>query len=183
MEYLNKDNKLREDAIELLVCEKMHRLPKNNTLSDESSKFLINLVYMENDPKHPLQKWEGFTEKVFLYELLKKRTEFCFTFKFKNPIALLFLVGNIASPGQGILYLWYIQWWTFKNRDVEDNVIDLLTLCEKIFPWGFFSEDDLHKIWDSQKVSTKLFNDNKGSDNLVDYSVAGNSIQFPFVTK
>jgi hypothetical protein len=44
----------------------------------------------------------------------------------------------------------------------------------RIFPRGIFSEKDLKSVWDNQKVEHKAME----SDNLIDYNVAGLSIQF-----
>jgi hypothetical protein len=48
------------------------------------------------------------------------------------------------------------------------------TLGMRIFPRGVFSEKDLKSVWDNQKVE----HNGMESDNLVDYNVAGLSIQF-----
>ena len=44
----------------------------------------------------------------------------------------------------------------------------------KIFPLGFFSDKDLKSVWENQKVEKTGME----SDNLIDYNVAGLSIQF-----
>ena len=45
----------------------------------------------------------------------------------------------------------------------------------RIFPRGIFSKEDLKSVWDNQKLKTNSMSE---SDNLIDYNVAGLSIQF-----
>jgi len=115
-------------------------------------------------------------EKPFLFQVIEKRLQYCFTIKIEDQRLILFLCALAESPGSAIMYLWYLQYWCFVNEVKELN---LELFCEKIFPMGFFSKIDLSKIWDSQKVLRDR-NDN-GSDNLVDYASAGMSIQFEVV--
>ena len=70
------------------------------------------------------------------------------------------------TPGSAVVYLWYLQYWS-KKHGVTD--LNLSYLCERVFPMGFFSEDDIHKVWDAQKVNAR-------PDNLFDYQLAGLSL-------
>lgn len=152
-------------AIEVHVCEKMDslkRVPMDNDLS-------LTLAQLCLCPKNELNIPQK--EQPFLYRLIEKRVEHCFTFKIYDDRLIIFLAIICVSAGGAVMYLWYIQWWCYKNNV---TTVDLDVFCERIFPMGFFSEDDLHKIWDGQKVKR----DGMASDNLVDYSLAGVSVQF-----
>jgi hypothetical protein len=119
-------------------------------------------------PKNAKLKQE---DKPFLFQLMDKRIEHCFTFKVIDERVLLALSIWAESAGNAVMYLWYIQGWCFKNNVRE---VDFETLGMKIFPMGIFTQKDLKSVWDNQKVQTKGME----SDNLIDYAVAGLSIQF-----
>jgi hypothetical protein len=69
-----------------------------------------------------------------------------------------------------VMYLTYLQYWA-KIHEEREITFDLF--CERIFPLGFPKEEDLHNLWNNQKVRVE-----SGSDNLLDYSIALTSIQF-----
>ena len=152
-------------AIEIHLCAKMDslkRFPMDNDLGMTLAQLLLCPKGELNIPQK---------EKPFLYQLIEKRIEHCFTFKIDDARLILFIAALSESAGTAVMYLWYLQWWCFRNS-VE--VIDLNIFCQRIFPMGFFSKEDLQKVWDGQKVKR----DGMASDNLVDYFNAGISIQF-----
>ena len=114
------------------------------------------------------------TEKPILFQIIEKRVEHCFTFRFTDQRAILAVCIWAESAGSAIMYLWYIQAWCFKNNVKE---VDFETLGMKIFPMGTFSEKDLSEVWKNQKVKP---DDKKNSyeSNLIDFNQAGSSIQF-----
>ena len=149
--------------IEKNVSEKMAQL-QTVPMNEEMSGLLISLMFMKKDFEMPEDK------KPFLYAVIEKRVEHCFTFKITDARLILLLAIVSVNPGTAVMYLWYLQYWCFKNNVKE---IDLDVVCGRIFPMGFFKEKDLEEIWDEQKVKS-----DGGSDNLVDYASAGTSIQF-----
>ncbi len=134
-------------------------------LTPANTETLAYLTLIPKDVKFSIE------EKPFVFQIIEKRVEHCFTFKFTDERAIMALCLSCESAGQAIMLLWYIQGWCFTHGKKE---VDLLTLCVEIFPRGFFSEEDLHTAWDKQKVDSK----NMMSDNLLDYNKAGSSIQF-----
>lgn len=149
-----------EFAIENIVCSAIKK-SKKEPINDEDSEILISLL-MSNAPLNIPEK-----EKPFLYKVIEKRIEFSFDFTMENKL-ILFLCQISKSPGNALLYLWYLQYWSNKNF----KNITLHDFCEKIFPMGFPSEDEMNKIWLAQKVA----NESTGSDNLIDYNLAGKSL-------
>jgi hypothetical protein len=152
-------------AIEIHVCEKMNSL-KRFPMDNELGMTLAQLLLI---PKNGMLLKEK--EKPSLCKIIELRIEHCFTFKIQDDRLILFLAAISESAGTAIMYLWFIQWWCFRN---SVYVIDLNIFCQKIFPVGFFGKSDLQKVWDGQKVRREYL----ASDNLVDYSHAGVSIQF-----
>lgn len=161
---LDSSYKNRENAIEEVVYDFLKDCdPVEMTQQTTETFLMIGMM-----PKNVKLKTE---EKPFAFQVMEKRVEHCFTFKFTDERALLAISIWAESAGSAILYLWYIQGWCFKNnvREVDFEVLGL-----RIFPRGIFSEKDLKSAWDNQKVHSI----NMQSDNLVDYDLAGLSIQF-----
>jgi hypothetical protein len=161
---LDSSYKNRQDAIEEVVYGFLKDCEPAEMSNDAVETFMmIGLM-----PKNVKLKTE---EKPFVFQVMEKRVEHCFTFRFTDERALLVLSFWAESAGVAITYLWYIQAWCFKNNVRE---VDFETLGMRIFPRGVFSEKDLKSVWDNQKVE----HNGMESDNLVDYNVAGLSIQF-----
>jgi hypothetical protein len=75
------------------------------------------------------------------------------------------------SPGQAVMYVYYLM---YKAKNLKKEEITFDTLCQDIFPLGFFTEETLNYYWDEQKV--KKDPSRSGSDNLLDYSEAAKSL-------
>jgi hypothetical protein len=151
-------------AIEDNVCRQI-RNSQCKEMDRDLFELLGSLVYAKENIPIP-QK-----EKPFLFQVIEKRVEHCFQFTFIDNRPILFLCAIAETTGSAILYLWYLQWWC-ANHDIKEVSLELF--CERIFPMGFPSKEDLHKIWDSQKVVSE-----KGAiTNLIDYASAGQSLLF-----
>jgi len=153
------------DAIETHVALKMKEA-RIVPLSKDLSGILLSCMSMPEDLKFPVEK------KPFLLQVITKRIQACHTFEIKEDRILLFLAAATESPGTAVLYLWYLQYWACKNNK---HVIDFHDICAEIFPNGLFDKITMKDIWDGQKVQRKQ-DGSMGSDNLVDYSSAGESI-------
>ena len=151
--------------IELEIFKKMNSFRREN-MDEELTKSLLS-IYMAKGLNIPDK------EKPFLFQVIEKRLQYCYTMKIEDQRLILFLCALAETPGLAIMYLWYLQYWCFIN-DVKELNLELF--CEKIFPMGFFSKSDLSKLWDEVKVLRT--GDERGSDNLADYASAGMSIQF-----
>ncbi len=158
--YKNRENAIEEVVYDFLKdCDRVE-------MSNEVTELYMLISLMSKDVKLSTE------EKPFVFQIMEKRVESCFTFKFTDERALLALSIWAESAGVSIIYLWYIQAWCFKNNIRE---VDFETLGLKIFSRGIFSQKDLKSVWDNQKVKTNSMSE---SDNLIDYNVAGLSIQF-----
>jgi len=157
--YTSRENAIEEVVYDFLKdCELV-------PMSEDDAKTFLMIGMMPKDVNLPIE------DKPFVFQIIEKRVEHCFTFKITDQRATLAISMWAKSAGTVILYLWYIQAWCFENNVKE---IDFETLGMRIFPLGIFSEKDLKSVWDNQKVQKKGME----SDNLVDYAVAGLSIQF-----
>ena len=151
----------QENSIEELFAKEFDKF-KNSPMDKDTSELFITLTLAKNIP---IDIPEG--KKPFLYKLMERRLEVLHNYKldFKTLLFLSFLCKN---AGTCVMYIWYLQYEANK-RNIDS--IDFKTFTE-IFSWGFPSEDDLHRLWDSQKVLRK----GMGSDNLLDYPQAGKSL-------
>jgi hypothetical protein len=102
----------------------------------------------------------------FLAQIFLKRMEALTTLKMSLG-ALIMLLMYIDSPGNAVIYLYYLQGKLAPNTLVTLNIYSI-----KAFPWGVFNKNQLIKIWDAQKrkpedeVSKQIA---LAGDNLLDY--------------
>lgn len=153
---LTKDNLIEEE-----FCKKFELLERYQ-MNDELSKLMITLI-LTNIKQAPKE-----LEEEFLYKVILKRMEYCFTFVIEDYRLIVFLMYLTQNPGKAVMYLTYLQYWCKKSNTKE---IDFNIFCERIFSFGFPSNRDLDKLWEDCKVNTK-------PDNLLDYQSAMKSIQF-----
>lgn len=131
------------------------RMPMTTEQSDMLLRMLLSgseIDLTEND-------------KPFLYKVIESRLLASFKFTM-SPNAILFMCLIAGNPGSAILYLWYLQYLSVKDKFES---INLQKICE-LFPIGFIPDDELSRIWNGQKCSLR------GSDNLVDHAQYGKSI-------
>jgi hypothetical protein len=179
MENLTNDN-----LIEKLICEPMKDL-KRIPMSEKQSKYFIQLTLISQQNKN-IGKHQDFEKdmmvvlkKAFMYNLITKRIKICFDYQIKDIYLYLFLLDLCSSPGIAIMYLTYFQYWCFKNNVWK---LDFDTFVQRIFPLGFWEDNDLHKVWENTKIHSieKNFNfkfESKCTDNLIDHSIALKSIR------
>jgi len=125
MEKLPATELENPNAIEIHIIDKIKKLISTNEIEfpDEIKHLIIDLMMIKEEMI--LTKEE--IEAMPLYQIIQKRIEFCFTFKI-NDVRLLLLICSISNvPGRAILYLWYLQYWSFKNNVEEITFLDLYT--------------------------------------------------------
>ena len=171
---LKNEETKNPNAIETYVCKEMEKCEREPMNKDTCDVFLrLMISRMQNkDRLQSIKKFEiPEKEKPFIVKMLEGRLQM---YQFKiNDFDLRFFIAIICvSPGNIVLYLWYLQYWCKKNNVKE---LDLELFSNKIFPMGFPSDKTLLRIWDGQKVKRK---ETMASDNLVDYGTAGQSLMF-----
>lgn len=152
------------DAIEVIFCKEFEECikSKNHPMDTELGELLIQLMVCGdlNIPE---------AEKPFIYKLIEKRIDALHTYKLE-PKAILLLSFVAERAGIAVMYIWYLQYIS-KKRNIKE--MDMDYIIKKVFVNGFPKPDELHAVWDNQKVNT---GQNTGSDNLLDYYTAGESI-------
>lgn len=162
MERIPYDKTKEENSVEILFASKFEEL-KRHPMPDEVAKILItlSLASIPEDDKE--------ANEQFLCKIIEKRFK---ALGYSMDIkARIFLAYMANSPGMAVMYCHYLAYYCKKNNVSSLTFIDL---CMDVFPFGFPSEEDLHKLWDEQKVDRNQ--DQPGTDNLLDYFHASKSI-------
>ena len=133
-------------------------------MSDDLSEIFIRLMFVD-DAKLDLKEMRKLNP---LFEVAEKRIEHCLTYTADNRVKF-FISCVSGTVGKCIMYLYYMQ-YIAKKENIKH--IDFNTFGEKVFPMGFFKDDDMQKVWYGQKIN------GKGSDNLVYYGAAMKSLVF-----
>jgi len=121
----------------------------------------LNEIDVESEIyKHFKPLIKAFQSQVFLSRL-KALTSLKITLG-----ALIILMHHMESAGKAVMMVFYLY-----HKLPEDTLITVEGISE-VFPWGFFSDEQLNKIWDAQKVDV---DDREGftcigaHDNMIDY--------------
>lgn len=105
----------------------------------------------------------GFQMQIFL-----KRLEHLAKMKISLG-AFIILAQHFDSPGIAVMYAYYLFHKLPKNSFIGINEVAMT--C---FPWGFFSEEQLARMWEEQKVRPDDGLDGchcyGAPDNLLDYA-------------
>jgi len=145
-----KEAEIKENSIENVFCEKFSKL-QQHPMDFVHTKLLASILI--NSLKNIKLEEE---EKPFLFKLIEKRLSVLYDYNLTNDV-ILWLSYLSANPAIAVMYLTYLQYWSAKNNI---DTIDIDQFCH-IFPDGYPSNDDLHKLWDEQKIlDNKTFQDN-----------------------
>jgi|GEM_PF-4159990 len=165
MEKINFIETENSTAIQRYVCEPMLALQRVN-LSDDDVNMLNELLSFPSG-----DEYKDHNQQPYMVQRVAKRIKVIHTFKTVDW-GLIYFIAHFCKLEKYVqLMLWYLQYWAYRNHTPE---ITLETFKNEILNEGWFTDDDLDKIWENQKVniSCTLF-----SENLVDYSLAGVSIK------
>jgi hypothetical protein len=162
-----KINEIKETTIQEVVCEEMDQLLLKRLTSDEMMLLMkIKMAFQKDENDVPEDAKSG------VFKIMESRIKKHFSYTITGQ-ALLFLSLHINTPGQAILYCWYLQ---YKCKKLLINEVTLDTLCLEIFKMGVFSQDSLQHIWVSQKIERPKDSGFEFSDNLLDHKNAGLSL-------
>jgi hypothetical protein len=166
-QYLESDVVEKEDSVEKIFCQNFSKL-KTEPLTQDLSKTLISLFFIEEDDPEIIGLINNMLNDKHKYSnmvlhILKKRFCEIYNFSFENRLLIL-LSQTFDSPGKAVMYGTYFAYWAKKNNK---NKITLNDFCEKIFPFGLPTEEEISKLWIKQKV--KCEKPEMKSDNLLDY--------------
>ena len=156
---------IEKNSIEEIFCKPFHELERHE-MSEDTAELLITLLLISkrgNKLNIPEE------EKPFMFKLIEKRVNYVFNYELDQE-TIIFLTQLCETPGIAVMYMTYLQYWSKTNSLKEISIDDI---CTKIFPFGIPAKKDLEILWDNQKVNSNI---NGGTDNLLDYPIALQSI-------
>jgi len=147
----------------------------NTPMSKDETMAMFNIL-MSKDPnlscdlneidkeseiyKHMKPLIESFQARIFLSRI-KALTSLKISLG-----ALVILMHHMESPGKAVMLTFYLY------RKLPENILVTVDKIGEVFPWGFFSDEQLNKIWDAQKVNSeerKNYTCIGAPDNMIDY--------------
>lgn len=161
-----------ENAIEKYFCEPLSQ-KKTEKMSVELAETFLSFATSSEENVDV----DKARKMVWQFAALEKRIELTMNYTADNRVKLFIVMLCDGSIGQVVMYAYYMQ-YLCKKHNVKHITWEKFGM--DFFPDGFFNLEDLHTVWDGQKVSRKG-NDgiiNTGSDNLLDYGVASKSLIF-----
>lgn len=113
--------------------------------------------------KHFKPLINGFQMQIFL-----KRLEHLAKLKISLG-AFIAIAQHLESAGDAVMYAFYLSY-----KLPKDSFVGIEEIAGALFPWGFFSKEQLKAIWDEQKVRSNDGLDGchcyGAPDNLLDYT-------------
>ncbi len=166
MKYLNYEVTELPNSVEDLFCKPLDENGETEKASDNQMKMI--LFGMTATQQQIDEAYDGFRKEYNLLLILEDRLKKigCSL----DKAARLLVAISCKSPGEVVMYSSYLS---YKMKKMGLDSLSLEKICTDIFPLGFFTEKTLREHWDIQKVNT---NGNPGSDNLLDYLKAYESI-------
>jgi len=163
---------IKSDSVATIVCEPMSKL-KSVPMDMDTTSVMLKFMM---DPGSKLAA-EGIIKQVWQATAMRERMKGQFGRDMDPRVAIL-LTMWAKSIGSCLLYMYYCHWMCEKKGIKGEFTIDHLV---EFFPMGFFEEEDIHKVWDSQKVDNRRENFDGteltgGGDNLIDYALASQSM-------
>lgn len=143
--------------------------PKKTPMTEEQSRIFIaccmNEDAIETDPKAiSIVKSRSFTPESVFYNRVQSYHSYTISIA-----AAMFMATLIDKPGVSTIYANYIQYKAFKAGIKKVGLQDIALMM----PFGVFSKDTLTQAWDRQKYR----GDHPGSDNMLDYRAAQETIE------
>lgn len=158
------------NAVEKYVCEPMNKLSRNKELSQDDLMLLQKLhmfeVQVDSDNGAVDDLYKKLNDTSLPMKVFEKRLELA---GIEVTKGVKIMMGCLMkTPGEAVLYFCYFLKWC---KDNDKNKVTMEDWSISMFPLGVFQDDDLHGVWESQKVLRA--NDGEfAPDNLVDYSSA-----------
>lgn len=146
-------------------------------MTEDETRFMFNIL-LSKDPefskeigeldkeselyKHFEPLIKGFQMQIFL-KRLEHLTSLRITFG-----AFLIIATHLENAGSAVMHAFYLH-----DKLPANTLVNTVEVATNLFPWGFFSEEQLEKIWDAQKVKVDDGLDEcicyGAHDNLLDY--------------
>lgn len=163
---------IKPDSIEKVVCEAMENI-LTVPMDEDTSKVMVMFMIDEDSRKKAMGIFEGIFQSAAIIKRMKAQFG-----REMDPRAAVLIAIWAKSIGACVLYMYYCQYQCVKRNIIGEFTMEHLV---EFFPWGFFPDEGIHTVWESQKVydaveAFKGLEINNGGDNLVDYHYAAGSL-------
>lgn len=130
---------------------------KTVPMSDSVTQCLLSALMAESQGKtYP------DTVGLFAVQVAIKRAAYINLAATENLLVFIAALSN--SPGKVVMYLYALRYWQLVNNPEQPLTANML--CH-IFPMGFPTEDEMHRMWDAQKLENGAnLLDQLGGDDL-----------------
>lgn len=139
-------------------------------LTEEEAKVFLMCSMSEKklgDDKELIQLLDE--KKGGMASVIWLRIKYCHTYSI-TPALAVYLGEIVTNFGISTMMCNYLQYMANKHKL---KVISCKDWGLKIFPHGYFHDEDWQKAWELQKINAE----GEGSDNMLDYSGCYNSIK------
>lgn len=175
MKFYPKES-VNDPSVLSSIFSEMHEVYKKRkeSLTQEQIKQLIQVMMATDEQIDKM--YTGLSETFPIGGFFLR----CGIFPIKYEKRLLLFIALTTyefNIGGMILVGYYVQWRirklmeehiTTKNEIDNIGILSLDMACEKIFPFGVFTQEIVHEFWDKQKVAAS-------PDNLIDHPSAAAS--------
>lgn len=172
MRQFIKQDDITSNSLEQLFMEPLDATERVR-MSNEHTGMFMQIGLMSRVPAAVDDMYKKMSKMTWTLEAISKRIEVCLTITIDKSVLIWLATMTNGNIGTMVMYVYYLQYWAKKN-DVRHITYDMLAM--RIFPFGFFEEEALNSVWDATKVDRE--GKSGASDNLIDYSLAAESIQF-----
>lgn len=164
--FMKHISSLTESSIEEW-CKELEKCQCRQMTKDESD-ILLRATIAEKE----IEKDDLYDKMVAsndnMVSMIHKRIKHCHTYTAgKSVVIVLAYICN--SPGIAVQYCNFIQ---YKCHQKKISHVDMTAFSRLLFPWGFFKDDDLQRMWELQKVMA-----DDGRMNMLDRNECMKSIQ------
>lgn len=147
---------------------------RRQPMTTGQATFLLQIMLLERNMQSLEKAYKEFKKDSWVLQAVEKRIDGCLTVKISKAVQMYIVYHVDGIIGSALMYVYYMQFWaTFHGKGLKEITYQIF--MSRIFPRSFFSEKDMQKIWDKQKVDREICG---GSDNLIDYTTAAKTILF-----
>ncbi len=135
-----------------------------NLLMTKEKDFLIDINEINKESK-TYKHFKGLIESFLAQVFLKRLSTLT---KLRITLGgLIVLIQYMNNPAIAVTYAYYL------NSKLPEGTLVTLEEIGNVFPWGFFSKEQIEKMWDELKVKSTDALDEcvcyGAADNLLDY--------------